>query len=453
MPRTVHDETQLDMLTAAFLVGDGMKQIDIARVLDMSQAAVSRLLAQARKTYLQEEVRFLREKVPPETMKQIVQRSSRHSLAIRLDGIARSAAGVRGPVLRCFPCSAPPDPAMERMTELSRLASSWIREMILRCTSFGVTWGGMLSRVVVAQRALSVAPPWKSAPIDVIPLSGEPLGDSPTTYSSSSIAHELGIIINGDAYNARSLAMVPAFVPDGFSPSQTAGVWRLIGLVKSHAEIFGPHNASKSSGDALASRLDMILSSVGPAERPLGFGKGRLFETGNLKVQELRRLVVGDMGGVLFPRERLNAQQKAKLDAVATRWTGLTVDHLQRCSRRAHDQPDPFGGPPGVVVVCIGRERAPFLIEAIKQGIINHLIIDDELQEELDRLTRGLTQHRRSGMSEATTLTEHFDGERFRPAAPLAESAVVQRHVRLGSHRASRRAHRFLAAHPLRLPG
>ena len=262
MRKSIHEDTQLDMLTAAFLFGDGMKQIDIARVLGISQAAVSRLLAQARHKYLREEVRFLREEVPPDTMKRIIQRSTRHSLAKRLEAIAQISAGVRGPVLRCFPCSTRPDLVIDRMSELARIAAPWIRDMIKRCDSFGVTWGGMLSRVVVAQRSLAVAPPWKKSIIEVVPLSGEPLGDTPTTYSSSSIAHELGVIINGESYNARSIAMVPAFVPDGFTPAQTSGVWRLIGLVKKHAEIFGQHNSAKHSEGALANRLDMILTSA-----------------------------------------------------------------------------------------------------------------------------------------------------------------------------------------------
>ena len=388
MRRSHSENIEVDLLTAAFLAGEGAKQLDIARVLEISQAAVSRLLTEARKNYLREEVRFLREKVPPEMMKQILQRVSRNSLETRLDKIAQRFANVRGPVLRSFVCAAPPERVMERITELSRLAAPWIRELFLRCRSFGVTWGGMISRVAAAQRALSIPAPWKEYAIEVIPLSGEPLGDSPTTYSSSSIAHELGVVINGDSYNARSLAMVPAFLPDGFREQEIAGVWRLIGLVRSHAEIFGPHKASMPAEDALANRLDMILTSVGPAERPLGHGKGRLFETGNLKIDELRQMVIGDMGGVCFPRESVTKRQRAKLDAVAARWTGLTVDHLNRCSRRCANEPDPFSGPPGVVVVCVGRERAPFLIEAVKLGLINHLIIDGELQDELEAVSK-----------------------------------------------------------------
>jgi DNA-binding transcriptional regulator LsrR (DeoR family) len=388
MRRSIHDDTQLDMLTAAFLFGDGMKQIDIARALGISQAAVSRLLVKARKKYLREEVRFLRENVPPEMMKRIVQHSTRHSLSKRLEVIAQMSAGVRGPILRCFPCSTRPDLIMERMSELAHIAAPWIRGMILRCDSFGVTWGGMLSRVVVAQRSLSIAPPWRESPIEVVPLSGEPLGDTPTTYSSSSIAHELGVIINGESYNARSIAMVPAFVPDGFTPAQISGVWRLMGLVKNHAEIFGQHNSAKTSQSALANRLDMILTSVGPAEQPLGWWMGTLFESNDLKIGQLTKLVVGDMGGVLFPKDPLTPMRKQKLQKVAARWTGLTVDHLKRCSRRAHEQPNSFNGPPGVVVICVGKARAQFLLEAIKQGIVNHLIIDDELQEELDRISR-----------------------------------------------------------------
>ena len=115
---------------------------------------------------------------------------------------------------------------------------------------------------------------------------------------------------------------------------------------------------------------------------------GKLFESSDLKIDELAKLVVGDMGGVLFPRDRLTPKQKQKLETVAARWTGVTVDHLKRCSRRAHDQPHSFNGPPGVVVICVGKARAPFLLEAVKQGIVNHLIIDDELQEELDKISR-----------------------------------------------------------------
>ena len=395
MRRPEDRHTELDMLTAAFLAAEGVKQIAIADTLAISQAAVSRLLAQARQTHLRQELRFLEDKVSPDVMEQIRRRVSRRPRSEALNRISLHFARVRGPSLRVFPCTAPPGDMPQRMTELSRLAARTIRELILRCRCFGVTWGGMVSRVAAAMKELALPAPWVEDPIEVIPLSGEPLGDSPTTYSSSSIAHLLGQVLNGESYNARSLAMVPAFVPDRFEPEEIAGVWRLIGLVKSHAEIFGPHRDGahpKGQGAAeqgpIAGRVDMILTSVGPAERPLGFGKGTLFATGKVTIEDLRQLVLGDMGGVCFPKPTLTAKQAARLEAVAGRWTGLTKEHLVPCAQRAFAQHSSSKGPPGVVVISVGRERAPFLLEAIKLGLINHLIIDDELQDELERIVK-----------------------------------------------------------------
>ena len=126
----------------------------------------------------------------------------------------------------------------------------------------------------------------------------------------------------------------------------------------------------------------MSLSSVGPAERPLGFGQGRLFETGSVTIDELQNLVIGDIGGVCFPRMGLTRFEEKKLRSVNDRWTGLRHENLSSCAQEARRQ-DQMTGIPGVVVVSIGKARAKFIHELITFGVINHLIIDDELEEEL----------------------------------------------------------------------
>ena len=384
MPRFKSEPDELDMITAAYLAGENWKQTAIADTLGKSQAAVSRLLSHARHKYLREELRFLQEKVSPEMMRQVMQRASRNALSEKLGHLA-ARAGRRAPVLRIFPCKAPLEKRWERMGELSRLAAPYIRDLILRSEVCGVTWGGMLSQVVSAVQGLSMTPPWKAEGIEIIPLSGEPLGDAPTTYSSSSLAQGLGAAVNGPDYYARSLAMVPAFIPDNFERNQIAGVWRLIGLVPAYAQIFGTRNIRALEDQSLVNRLDMVITSVGPADRPLGFGRGRLFATGNLKVEDLRNLVCGDMGGVCFERAGLTTRQRLKLDGVAARWTGWSRRALDRCAARAAAG-DSFQGPPGVAVISIGRDRAEFLLEAVALGCVNHLIIDDELQGEMERL-------------------------------------------------------------------
>jgi hypothetical protein len=56
------------------------------------QVLPHRLLAEARKKYLREEVRFLKQHVDDETMQQILKRTSRSDLSERLDRL--TAAGI-----------------------------------------------------------------------------------------------------------------------------------------------------------------------------------------------------------------------------------------------------------------------------------------------------------------------------------------------------------------------
>ena len=104
-----------------------------------------------------------------------------------------------------------------------------------------------MEAVVAALRSLPYPSPWTKKIIQFVPLSGEPLARERSTFSSSSLARELGIVVNGEAYDAPSLAMVPAFVPDRFRDYERNGVWKLIELVKSYKTIFGLHNNGHGS--------------------------------------------------------------------------------------------------------------------------------------------------------------------------------------------------------------
>ena len=90
------------------------------------------------------------------------------------------------------------------------------------------------------------------------------------------------------------------------------------------------------------------------------------------------------MGGVCFPRPNLNRAAAQKLESVDKRWTGLRIEHLIACAKRSEN---PFKGPPGVVVISSGKARASFIYELVKRGLINHLIIDDVLAQELEKIS------------------------------------------------------------------
>ena len=388
MQRPRSQDPTLDMLAAALLASEGRKQTEIAATLGLSQAAVSRHLAEAREHYLREQVYFLEDNVPPEVMQRVQQRVSREQLQKGLDLLAQRHEYSRHVTLRVFNTGPSSDDA-ERIRKLGEHAASHIKRLVLRSRLCGLTWGGMLRSVVTGLRNLHTRAPWrKDEVIECIPLSGEPLGKDPTSFSSSSLAHELGSAVNGDAYDALSIAMVPAFVPERFPRSEINGVWHLIELVESYHRIFGPHQNGRpkplkaKAEPPLARCLDMILTSVGSADKPLGFGRGILFNTMSVSLEELKTLIVGEIGGVCIPRPTLHNNQARRFDSVRRCWTGLRLEHLITCAERGAD---PSNEAPGVVVVSGGKKRAGVICELVKLGLINHLVIDDVLAEELER--------------------------------------------------------------------
>jgi hypothetical protein len=98
-------------------------------------------------------------------------------------------------------------------------------------------------------------------------------------------------------------------------------------------------------------------------------------------------MVVGDIGGVCLPKSNLTQNQADQFAAMERRWTGVTRKHLEKCAKRAANATT--GGkaaPPGVIVVAIGRNKAGCIFEAIKAGLVNHLIVDQDVEAELSKL-------------------------------------------------------------------
>ena len=374
------------MLAVAFLAGEGKKPSVIAETLGINAVAVSRHLKRARKDYLREDVHFIHDSVPRHVMDEMHQRVTNKKLQDQVNELAKRHGAQREISVRVFTCGTS-TVDFERMATLGKLAAPLIRNLLLRSSSCGVTWGGTLNCVVMGLRDLPFPAPWRPDRIECIPLSGEPLTTERASYSSSNLARDLGVIINGDEYDAPSLAMVPAFVPDEFGEEERNGVWKLIDLVEAYTAIFGPHKNGSivprepKGKTPLAMRLDMILTSVGSHDNPLGFGQGRLFDKISVSARELKSLIVAEVGGVCIPRPKLKSEKSEQLDTVQASWTGLSIHHLKACAQRGSDL---LKGPPGVVVVSGGKGRATVICELLKQGLINHLIIDEVLAQELE---------------------------------------------------------------------
>ena len=104
----------------------------------------------------------------------------------------------------------------------------------------------------------------------------------PRKASASNLAHQLDEIVNGDLRHTHShwLAGVPSRMPspqpgvkDSLTQAECAAVSKYIRRLPGYRKVFGSDSESAApERTPLIERLDMILTSCGPKERPLGYG-------------------------------------------------------------------------------------------------------------------------------------------------------------------------------------
>jgi DNA-binding transcriptional regulator LsrR (DeoR family) len=87
---------------------------------------------------------------------------------------------------------------------------------------------------------------------------------------------------------------------------------------------------------------------------------------------------VGDIGGIIIPRRGLPKAEANRIKEMNDRWTGIQEHHLQRCAREASKN-----GRPGVVIVALGQKRCDMVRRCVELGLVNELIIDQELAQGL----------------------------------------------------------------------
>ena len=206
--------------------------------------------------------------------------------------------------------------------------------------------------------------------------------------TSSRIASELSKTVNDDkAPRPAWLGLVPAFIPrNSFTDKEIKVIERLIDMVPQYGRIFGPRGSARTP---VAADLHMILTSAGTAEHPVGFGRSPLLKLETREAKMLAENIWGDIGGVLVPKARGEQTESHPLvEELTYHWTGLKMEHLGNCSRRAFEQEDPAGARPGVVLLGFGVDRARLVLEAVRRGLVNHLIVSEDLETAILELIR-----------------------------------------------------------------
>jgi len=386
--------SEAERVAIVMLSARGRAQKDIAKRFGVRQSTVSRVLKAADDDgWLQRSVTVNPKRIDKDLLERALALLSEPDLHKR---IAQRVADRRLPspvTVHVFPTprSRRREPDYDWSTEhFGASVARHVRDLLAGgVQSCGLTWGLSIGGVVRGIEELAPAAARRSRAVKVVPLCGDPLGrDANSLLSSSALAQRLSRTINTPPTSTLSLAMLPAFLPGDFSAAEVNTVWKLIAKMHAYALIFGGRHARDAAASGRravahhANQLDMILTGISAAGRPLGDGHGPLFESGGLTEARFNELVLADIGGVLIEKGELSPGRRAALTRLKMRWTGLNARELGACAARATAaQNDPRK--PGVVLVAAGKLKAESVQAAVRLGLVNQLLIDAELEAEL----------------------------------------------------------------------
>lgn len=290
-----------------------------------------------------------------------------------------------------------------------RRCAASLFELVSRARRVGVAWGRTLrSSVEGLRQFVALMNERVNRTIEFFPVWGEILGRVLTSgngdvfpdyqLSSSAIAADLSVVF-GSKERPRSLAAIPALVPSKLMESGEGQQWMAayMSTVKDYDDIFGIFHGPAKDG-ALVRNMDCALASVGSSSDPQRFWSKAMLEYAETTVDEMRELVIGDVGGVLLPRADLSMQQRQRFDAIVARWTGIQLDHLALCAAKGHASEQ---NAMGVIAVGVGRSRAEPLLVAVDLRLVNHLVIDSSLAEGLQTAVTARRRQHTKGRSTA----------------------------------------------------
>ncbi|MFA3917033.1 hypothetical protein [Ruegeria hyattellae] len=351
-----------------------MSQTEIGKILGgLSQPHVSRLLKHAeRQNYLVIEQRFVKEDFSDEWIRQMDEFLAPSGLTADLGRFCRRE-GIGTPRLGVFE-SGPGNTEValaQRRTRFGRTASGRLIELIEKSSVVGVAWGRTIKSLAEGIAA-SRQPISKTRRIEFAAVCAELVSLAQHGYSASRLAGSFDELFNEVPTENPQLTGFPAYVPRHYDENMRRSIWHFISDTPGYHRVF-------SGPDALIGKMDMLISSVGSSNTPVLGSFEELVQAGGMRADDLRQLIIGDLGGILIPKTGLSKTRKALIDDLNGLWTGIKAEHVQTIADRAFSDPSQSG----VVVVAIQKERGDTVFELICRGLVNELIIDHTAAEQL----------------------------------------------------------------------
>jgi hypothetical protein len=353
-----------------------MSQTEIGQILGgLSQPQVSRLLKHAEKqNYLVIEQRFAREQFSDDWLQSIDELLAPSGLSGDLIAFCRRRA-INVPRLRVFE-SGPgnTDAALaQRRARFGRTAAGRLIELIGKSSVVGVAWGRTIKSLADGISA-SRQPRNPNQKIIFAAVCAELVSLTQHGYSASRLATSFDEFFNDTPSDSPQLTGFPAYIPRHYDENMQNSMWRYISDTPGYHRVF-------SGPGALINQMDMLISSVGSSSTPVLGSFDELLLAGGLRANDLKQLVVGDLGGILIPKFGLSKVKKTLVDELNGLWTGIKIEHVRTIAQCAFANPSLSG----VVVVALQSERGDTAFELVGQELVNELILDHAAAAQLQR--------------------------------------------------------------------
>lgn len=383
------DKREEQAQEAAYLYAQRFSQQQLAGIFNCSQSHISRLLKLAEERgWLKYDTHFDEKGIPQRRLDEIRRRMEPKTLALQLRALSTETR-VQVRHVRVYASTF--GDFDDQLVRFGRLAAGRATELIEKSSVLGVIFSETVHRVIDGI-AWSGLRPRTNRPVTVIPVAGEVASYVRVGSSSSWLASRLHELINNNDNQQYSLSAVPFLIPTHFERSTREAISKWIQDLPGYRKIFGGE-------PSMVSRMDCVFTSVGQDGKPLSAAIKELTEIYGITPSRLREIAATDIGATLVPTDLVDedAEAKAELEALNSVMINLTIDQYRDvCQRAADPAMAPDKQPSGVCLFAIGANKARGLLTVLRKGLVNELIIDEELARELTRLLEPVRQTEKS---------------------------------------------------------
>lgn len=368
------DNIEFRIQIAAYLYSRCGDQKEVASQLRISQSQVSRLIKQAiDRGLLIRRFEFNKETVSKKRFDEIRSFEIPGELIKQLGKVSDCLNDVR-----VYESGNSHDSYSNRLIPFAHNASNYLQDLLAEINIVGVTWGNTLSSLVDALEKKYSYTEYRDKKI-FVPLCAELIGVASEQYHSTMIADRLNEIVNKRKAEHLSLSGVPAFIPKHsngriLKKEEFQFLWEIVNYSNNYRNIF-------KGDESFVNKLDCILTSIGPINEP--FGPSIVEVEQFFSFEEIKSEVIGDIGGVLLKKKNYMQNHQSLFIDLEEMWTGIQFDKIKELTEESAKFKKC-----GVVVFAHGKNKAPVLLEAIRQRLVNKIVIDFELSKELMKLIK-----------------------------------------------------------------